>query len=216
VVAAANAGYTFVNWTEAGAAVSTSASYTFAANANRNLVANFARITYTITISALPAAGGSTSGGGTFNSGNSVTVVAVANAGYGFVAWTEGGAAVSNSASYTFSANANRVLVANFAPVSTTGTIRLLYVFSPVIGGFKTFGAVMLSKPAPAGGTTVLLASSNSAVLQVPASVVVPANQRMALFQATTSNVKATTTVSVTASVGASQKSYTVRVIPRR
>ncbi|MBR4829096.1 MAG: choice-of-anchor J domain-containing protein [Muribaculaceae bacterium] len=41
VRAAANAGYTFINWTEDGTAVSTDAEYTFTVTANRNLVANF-------------------------------------------------------------------------------------------------------------------------------------------------------------------------------
>ena len=41
VVATANPGYTFVNWTEGGIVVSTSASYAFTVTTNRNLVANF-------------------------------------------------------------------------------------------------------------------------------------------------------------------------------
>lgn len=41
VTATANSGYTFDNWTEGGTQVSTSSSYTFTLNGNRNLVANF-------------------------------------------------------------------------------------------------------------------------------------------------------------------------------
>lgn len=41
VIASANSGYTFVNWTENGSQVSTSSSYTFTVNGNRTLVANF-------------------------------------------------------------------------------------------------------------------------------------------------------------------------------
>jgi len=104
-----------VNWTEGGGEVSTSASYTFTASADRALVANFTP-RYTITTSANPVAGGNTSGGGTYNSGASVTVSATANAGYVFVNWTEGGGEVSTSASYTFTASADRALVANFTP----------------------------------------------------------------------------------------------------
>jgi hypothetical protein len=69
-------------------------------------------------------AGGSTSGGGTINSGDSVTVVAVANAGYTLLNWTEGVAVVSSSASYTFTATANRSLVANFTVVPKRGDIN--------------------------------------------------------------------------------------------
>lgn len=45
-------GYNFVKWTEAGSLVSGSQSYGFSATTNRNLVANFAIKTYTITPSA--------------------------------------------------------------------------------------------------------------------------------------------------------------------
>lgn len=41
VTAAANEGYTFVNWTEDGVEVTTDAAYTFDIDADRNLVANF-------------------------------------------------------------------------------------------------------------------------------------------------------------------------------
>lgn len=115
VIATANVGYNFVNWTEGVAVVSTTPSYTFAASANRDLVANFVPA-YIITTSSSPSAGGSTSGDGTFNGGDSVTVQAVANTGYNFVNWTEGGAMVSALPSYTFTASADRGLVANFAP----------------------------------------------------------------------------------------------------
>ena len=43
VTATATARFHFVNWTENGSVVSSSSSYTFALNANRNLVGNFAR-----------------------------------------------------------------------------------------------------------------------------------------------------------------------------
>jgi PKD repeat protein len=122
VTATANAGYSFVYWTEGGTVVSTSASYTFAASANRTLVANFGHISYVITTSASPTAGGSTSGDGRRVFGASVTVTATSSAGYNFVNWTEGGTAVSTSASYTFTASANRTLVANFSAGSTSIT----------------------------------------------------------------------------------------------
>jgi hypothetical protein len=117
VAASANAGFAFVNWTEGVSIVSSSASYQFILGGNRTLVANFVP-TYTITTSASPPAGGSTSGDGTFNSGDSVTVIALANTEYNFVNWTEDGVEVSTSDTYVFTAAANRSLVANFAPKS--------------------------------------------------------------------------------------------------
>jgi hypothetical protein len=47
--------YRFVNWTEGGNEVSTNASYSFAVNANRTLVANFAVNAFTGSVSANPS-----------------------------------------------------------------------------------------------------------------------------------------------------------------
>lgn len=69
---------------------------------------------YTITVLASPSAGGTVSGGGTFQLGSSRTVTAAANAGYTFANWTESGNVVSSSSSFSFTLNGNRNLVANF------------------------------------------------------------------------------------------------------
>ncbi|MCE9519184.1 MAG: S-layer protein, partial [Verrucomicrobia bacterium] len=117
VLASPNPGYSFVNWTEGGAVVSGSASYSFTAGANRTLVANFLPInyvTYNIATRSSPPVGGTTSGGGIYNSRTNVTLLASPNPGYSFVNWTEGGKIVSRSASYSFTASANRKLAANF------------------------------------------------------------------------------------------------------
>ena len=117
ITATANNGYTFTNWTENGNVISVNASYIFTLSANRTLVANFtaAPTQYTVSLSSNPAAGGTTSGGGTFNSGSSVTVIATPNTSYTFTNWTENGNNVSANASYQFTLNGNRTLVANFA-----------------------------------------------------------------------------------------------------
>src|SRR5690606_33616760 len=106
--ATANAGYTFVNWTEGGTVVSTNEDYSFTVTASRTLVANFSLNAYTITTSSNPTIGGSTSGGGTYNYGDTATVSATANAGYTFVNWTEGGTVVSNDEDYSFTVTSSR------------------------------------------------------------------------------------------------------------
>ena len=55
----------------------------------------------------------------TYYEGETCTVTATPNAGYGFVNWTENDVAVSADASYTFTVTAERNLVANFAEVAT-------------------------------------------------------------------------------------------------
>ena len=126
VVATPNPCYTFVNWTEkvteGVTEVSTSASYSFTAAGNRTLVAHFAQTMYTIGVSADPTAGGTATvtGGSPKACGTQVTVVATPNPCYAFVNWTEGGTEVSTSASYSFTAEGNRTLVAHFAQDACT------------------------------------------------------------------------------------------------
>ena len=140
VTATANSGYTFTNWTENGSVVSTQANYTFTVNGNRTLVANFQAQpqSYTITVSANPTNGGTVTGGGTYQQGQSCTVHATANTGYTFTNWTENGTVVSTQANYTFTVNGNRTLVANFQaqPQSYTITVSA----NPTNGGTVTGG----------------------------------------------------------------------------
>ncbi|MBW7870832.1 MAG: S8 family serine peptidase, partial [Flavobacteriia bacterium] len=96
VSAFANTGYSFTSWTEGGIVVSTDPNYSFTVTSSRTLVANFDQLGYLITTMSSPAAGGTTSGGGSYNYGDTATVSATANAGYTFVNWTEGGTVVSN------------------------------------------------------------------------------------------------------------------------
>ena len=139
VIATPNAGYAFANWTEAGATVSTVASYTFPVMAARTLVANFTVLpTYVITTSHSPAAGGSTTGSGSYLSGTLATVTATPAAGYVFIKWTVNGNPVSSLASYNFSVTSNKALVANFVLAGAQKTIATNT--NPLAGG-TTSGA---------------------------------------------------------------------------
>ena len=138
VSATANNGYVFTNWTENGNVVSTSANYTFTVNGNRTLVAHFNRL-YTITVSANPTDGGTVSGGGSYQQGQSCTVVATAADGYTFSNWTENGNVVNTNANYTFVVNGNRTLVANFT-LLPPDTYNINVSANPSDGGTVTGG----------------------------------------------------------------------------
>lgn len=143
VTATPNAGYTFTNWTEDGFIVSNAASLTFNVASDRTLVANFTQGTsYTVSTNATPAAGGSTSGGGIFASGASVTVIATPSVGYAFANWTQGGNVVSSSPSYTFNATADRILVANFT-VTGGGDRTIATSALPIAGGTTSGGGTV-------------------------------------------------------------------------
>ena len=119
LVASANPGWGFKNWTENGAQVSASATYTFTVRTNRSLVANFDPA-FTVTTGVSPGYGGTASGGGTFNSNSVVLVTATPTPGFKFANWTEFGALVSLSANYNFTIAADRALVANFVPAGVS------------------------------------------------------------------------------------------------
>ncbi len=138
VTATGNAkpGYVFLNWTEAGNIVSTTPAYTFTLLNQRALVANFAT-GFTVATTPSFAPGGSVSGGGGYATGGVVTLLATPAAGYQFTGWTEGGIVVSSSNSFSFSATANRTLVANFVPVvsiskSTPGVLGFTWPDSAI------------------------------------------------------------------------------------
>jgi len=152
-VATPNSGYTFTNWTENGIIVSNLASFTFIVNSNRNLVANFSTDQLTVALSSNPVLGGSTTGGGLFNSGASVTVTATPNAGYSFSNWTEGGVIVSPLSSYTFVVSANRTLVANFTAIQYTVAVSS----NPLAGG-NTNGSGLYN----AGASVTVTATANA------------------------------------------------------
>jgi hypothetical protein len=121
LVASAYPGWGFKNWTENGAQVSASATYNFTLRSNRTLVANFVPA-YTLTTGVSPSYGGAASGDGTFNSNSLVLVTATPVVGFEFASWTEFGTLVSTSANYSFRLEADRNLVANFAPAGASAT----------------------------------------------------------------------------------------------
>jgi uncharacterized repeat protein (TIGR02543 family) len=90
-----------------------------------------------------PSGGGTTIGVGNYEWGSSVTLSATPNTGYTFVNWTEDGVEVSTSTSYTFTADGDRTLVANFAPAPVISVVPVswnfgsYYVWNP--SPYKTF-----------------------------------------------------------------------------
>jgi hypothetical protein len=93
--------------------------------------------TVTISASASPAIAGTVTGAGAYPAGSTATLTAIPNPGYGFVNWTEGATQLSTNPIYSFTASANRTLVANFDTAFTVVTFA-----SPPYGGITTGGGV--------------------------------------------------------------------------
>ena len=158
VSASANEGYSFTNWSEGTNVVSENESYTFTITENRELVANFtenAPEQFTVELTENPAEGGTTTGDGTYDSGESVTVSASANEGYSFTNWTEGTNVVSENASYTFTITRNRELVANFTE-NPPEQFTVELTENPAEGGTTTGGGTYDS-----GESVTVTASAN-------------------------------------------------------
>ena len=93
---------------------------------------------YSVNVSANPANGGTVTGGGNYQAGQSCTVTATANSGYTFTNWSENGTIVSTQPSYTFVVNGNRTLVANFQALPQNYNISVSA--NPTNGGTVTGG----------------------------------------------------------------------------
>ncbi len=120
VTAVPDEGHHFVQWSDGSTANSRRDT---GVTGNITVEAQFAVNQYTITVLAAPEAGGSVTGGGAYEHGQTVSVTATANEGYSFVNWTEGGEEVSTDAGYAFVANQSRTLTANF--LRHTGTLSV-------------------------------------------------------------------------------------------
>lgn len=132
LTATAATGYNFSSWSVGGAEVSTRNPYTFTVNSNVSVVANFALGSHTITATNSPSNAGVITGAGSYNYGQTCTLVATPNAGYHFVRWTNsGGTQVSTNATYSFTVSGDASYIAVYELNSYTITVNR----SPDIGG---------------------------------------------------------------------------------
>ncbi len=161
--------------------------------------------TGTVTLSGAAPAGGATvalsSSNGAARVPSSVAVVAGATS----ATFTVSTSAVTTSSAFTISAaygGVTRSASLTVAPAPPPPATLSSLTLNPtnVIGGLQTStGTVTLSAPAPAGGATVMLSSSNSAA-RVPSSVFVPAGATSATFTVNTSIVLLSTSATISAS----------------
>jgi hypothetical protein len=109
-------GYEFARWLKDGTEVSTDLLYSFGAAKKDAVVTAVYRpvALHQLSVSASSAKGGIVYGGGTFNDGAKVTVIAMAKPGFRFVDWTEDGSSVSSDRRYSFTLTGDRALKANF------------------------------------------------------------------------------------------------------
>lgn len=159
VTATPDAEATFVAWKQnspSGAVVSTSATYSFEVEHDITLCAVFQGgpvPSYTIGATASPVEGGSVTGAGSYQEGATCTLVATPAADFVFDGWFENGQLVSSNATYSFSVNVARNLVAEFAEAPETSFENVMIGSTPwtkngqELGDNKVSGRVLSNAP---------------------------------------------------------------------
>lgn len=181
-------------------------------------------VTYTVTTSSNPIAGGTTTGDGTYNNGDNVTVIATANAGYTFKDWTEAGTVVSTNASYNFTINADRNLVANFNAVPPPPVKPVKLIVTPAtstigIGDTQQYTAtlVMSDDTTKDVTNTAVWSISDTAIASINTGLATGKQAGKATVTATDSGLTGTAALNVLAPApppgggGSDPVKYTVR-----
>ncbi|MEI8086390.1 MAG: YDG domain-containing protein [Paludibacter sp.] len=121
LTATPKAGYRFVNWTNVATSlsVSTAATYSYTLTGGAiALQANFVA-GYTIAATSNDVSKGTVAGAGGFDGSTDISLTATVITGNRFIGWVENGTLVSTSLVYTFTPNANRILIAYFGVDAT-------------------------------------------------------------------------------------------------
>ena len=110
-------GYEFVTWS--GDASGTSRGVTLTMDSDKNVIANFRLIEYTLATSVSPSGGGRISPSrGTYPSGSSVPLKATPSSGYEFVSWSGDASGISRGV--TLSMDSDKSVIANFRLIEYT------------------------------------------------------------------------------------------------
>ena len=162
----------------------------------------------TVTLTAGAPAGGAVVGLSNANTAvatvpASVTIAAGATSATFSITTTSVTATTALSISGTFG-GVTRTAVLTVNPVPPPASLSAITLNpATVTGGASATGTATLTSAAPSAGLLVSLASSNSGVATVPASVTVGAGATSATFAVTTSAVVSSTAVTITGSGGA-------------
>jgi len=98
-------GYTFEGWYKESSCINAWNFTNDTVTSNITLYAKWTEKSYTVSLSVDPAGSGTTTGSGTYQKGDLVSITAIANSGYTFINWTDddsAGGPVSMDNPYTF------------------------------------------------------------------------------------------------------------------
>ncbi len=145
----------------------------------------------------------------TYLGGSQVGLTALPAPGYTFSSWTGCDNVQGDICVVKMSSARNVTAAFDVAQITLTS---LTFNPSYVKGGRLSAGTLTLSAPAPPGGLGVALSSDHPSVAHPPSLVLVPGGKSSIVFGVNTFPVKTNTTVTITATAGASQVSGTLTV----
>ena len=147
--------------------------------------------------------------GHSYPKGTQITLSELPAPGNTFTGWTGCDQVNGSYCSVTMTSAKN--ITATFTPANVTLSL-LSFKPSYVRGGQLSAGTLTLSGPAPQGGVSVALSSDHPGVAHPPSFVFIPGGKGSVQFAVNTFPVKSTTTVTITATAGASHVSGTLMV----
>jgi uncharacterized repeat protein (TIGR02543 family) len=175
VTADAAAGYDFTGWS--GTVTGEDNPVRVIMDGNKSIKANFAQITYTLSVNATNGSVALSPPGGVYNVGTVVTLTATPAAGYKFNGWSGAITTMANPATVTM--DGNRSVTANFVPITytlgvsaTNGNVAL----SPP-GGVYNVGTVVTLTATPAAGYQFSGWSGAITTMANPATVTMDGNR---------------------------------------
>jgi hypothetical protein len=143
----------------------------------------------------------------------SVTVAAGSDSGQ--VEFTAGNVTTATAATFTATLGSSSMSVTiTVEPVPTPTLFDVNLLPSTAASNSSVTVEPDLNNPAPSGGVTVSLSSSNPSAAPVPASVVIPAGQYLSNVSITTGTVSAVTDVTITATLPTGSVTNTLQIEP--
>lgn len=154
ITAIANEGYEFSFFNDNNVLVIEENPYTFVVHEDHNIRAGFKPFKYRINVSTTPDYYGYVTGAGTYDYGETCSLMAQFYDGYDFEKWTENGIELSTNPVYRFTVSCDRNIKAHFFKRNYTITASVDPEEGGVVegGGIFTYGESCTLKTFPRGG----------------------------------------------------------------
>lgn len=139
-----NVGFRFINWVKNGIELSNQPFFSYETGTTpETIVAVFEEVVFTVSVSE--STGGSATGGGEYQEGDSATLSATAEDGFDFLGWYDKGVKVTEENPYTFPVFADRSLSAMFATLHTLAVGAAAHGTATGGGTFETYTSVTVN-----------------------------------------------------------------------